>query len=108
MFLKKQYVFICSLKEINKKLPLLGMLPLLSVIVGSTHPPVCVGADADVALDREGTVCLSDLERINVRRLAAISDLVSPAILDQLRSLAFPWLKDVFEAPEAGSLEPRL
>ena len=71
------------------------MLPLLSVIVGSTQPPAFVGAEVDVVLEREG--CLSDLERISVRRLAAISDLVSPKQL----SLTFRWLLTLTFAPRA-------
>ena len=66
-----------SMNILLKDLPLLGMLPLLSVVSWTQPPTVFVGvlSDADVVLERDG--CLSDLERISVRRLAAISDLVS-------------------------------
>ena len=78
-----------------ENLPLLGILPLLSIILGSTQTPGPPGADVEVVRERDG--CLSDLERISVRRLAAISDLVSPKQL----SLPFRWLLTLTFAPRA-------
>ena len=52
MFKTKIFVYVYTYTHVYIDLPRLGMLPLLSVVVGSNSAPALVGAEAEVFLER--------------------------------------------------------